>query len=300
MSLARKKDEYAPMPGEASSLELQYPARLVEPSAWLGHVPFAFWLVAAIRPRMIVELGVHTGNSYCAFLQAVQTLGLDTRCFGIDHWQGDAHAGYYGDEVYRELLAYHDARYGTFSTLLRTSFEAALPSFSDGSVDLIHIDGFHTYEAVSQDFTSWLPKTSSRAVALFHDTNVREGGFGIWRFWEEVASRYPHFEFPHSHGLGVAYLGSEPLTGPLKRLFAATGAETDRILTYFGRLGASITDRRAAQTLAVDLAAANARECRLSAEVRDRDHRLVAANEELHRVHAITDSDRRDLAGQIH
>src|SRR4051794_21305918 len=70
MSRARDKDHFVLMPGQASGLELEYPARLVEPSAWLGHVPFALWLVAAIRPRIIVELGVHTGNSYCAFLQA--------------------------------------------------------------------------------------------------------------------------------------------------------------------------------------------------------------------------------------
>src|SRR4051794_32903771 len=133
MSFACDEGDDALMPGKASGLELEYPARLVEPSGWLGHVPFALWLVGALEPRMIVELGVHTGNSYCAFLQAVHRLGLDARCFGIDHWQGDEHAGHYGDEVYQELLAYHDGRYGKFSRLLRSSFQAALPSFSDGA-----------------------------------------------------------------------------------------------------------------------------------------------------------------------
>jgi hypothetical protein len=242
------------LPGTGSGLELEYPARIVPFPSWLGHTPFALWLIGALRPRMIVELGVHTGNSYCAFLQAVDTLGLDTRCFGIDHWQGDEHAGHYGDEVYQELQAYHDPRYGTFSTLLRSSFEGALPYFSEGSVDLLHIDGFHTYEAVLADFQSWLPKVSSRGVALFHDTNVRERGFGIWQFWEELTSRHPHFEFLHSHGLGVVYLGSEPLTGPLKALFAAkTAAERESIQNYFARLGTSVVERLATRTLAAEI-----------------------------------------------
>lgn len=225
-------------------LELEYPVRLVAPPNWLGHTPFALWLVGTLRPRILVELGVHSGNSYCAFLQGVKARKLETRCFGIDHWRGDEHTGLYGDEVYEELRAHHDPLHGSFSTLLRCGFDEALPYFSDGSIDLLHIDGFHTYEAVADDFRSWLPRMSARGVVLLHDTNVRKSGFGIWRFWEEIAPRYPTFEFPHSYGLGIAYVGSEPLSGPLEALFAAkTDAEINRVRDYFARLGDSVVDR---------------------------------------------------------
>ena len=227
-----------------SGVELQYPARLVWPSPWVGHIPFAFWLVEALKPRVVVELGVHSGNSYCAFLQAIQSLGLMAQCYGIDHWRGDEHADYYGDEVYAELSAYHDPLYGSFSTLLRATFEDALPYFSDRSVDLLHIDGFHTYEAVAKDFADWLPKMSSRGVVLFHDINVREREFGVWRLWEEMAARYQTFAFVHSHGLGLVYLGSEPPPLSLRGLLTLSDPHTTgRARSYFARLGTSLIDR---------------------------------------------------------
>jgi Methyltransferase domain len=227
-----------------SGVELQYPARLVWPSPWIGHIPFAFRLVEALRPRVVVELGVHSGNSYCAFLQAVQSLALPAQCYGIDHWRGDEHSDHYGDDVYADLCAYHDPLYGTFSTLIRATFEEALPYFPDQSVDLLHIDGFHTYEAVAKDFSDWLPKVSARGVVLFHDINVREREFGVCRFWQEVAARYQTFAFVHSHGLGLAYVGTEPPPAALRTLLAPADPDSvSRTRAYFARLGTSLVDR---------------------------------------------------------
>jgi hypothetical protein len=92
------------------------------------------------------------------------------------------------------------------------TFDDALAYIPDASVDLLHIDGFHTYEAVRHDFESWQHKLSDSAVVLFHDTNVREGDFGVWRLWEELSSQFPRFEFPHGHGLGILAVGHSILT----------------------------------------------------------------------------------------
>ena len=134
------------------------PERLVQPDPWIAHIPFAFWLVEALRPRTVVELGTQSGNSYLAFCQAVQRLGLTTACFAVDTWEGDEHTGFYGEEVFAALAAYHDPRYGGFSRLVRSTFAQALTHFEDGSIDLLHVDGLHTYEAVSADLASWRPK----------------------------------------------------------------------------------------------------------------------------------------------
>jgi hypothetical protein len=185
------------------------PDRLGADSAWWGHVPFAGWLVSTARPRSIVELGCFLGVSYFAFCQAVRAEKLACTCHAIDTWQGDAHTGYYEDSIFEDFKRFNDAHYAPVSTVHRCSFDDALSRFADGSVDILHIDGQHTYEAVRHDFESWMPKLSQRGVVLFHDTSERVADFGVWRFWDEVAVRWPAFQFLHSHGLGVLAVGSD-------------------------------------------------------------------------------------------
>jgi glycosyltransferase involved in cell wall biosynthesis/SAM-dependent methyltransferase len=176
-------------------------------SAWYGHVPFAHWIVRAVKPGTLVELGTHNGVSYSAFCEAVLRSEFDTRCYAVDTWRGDDHAEHYGEEVYWDFRRFHDGLYGAFSELLRCTFDDALRHIPDTSVDLLHIDGFHTYEAVKHDFDNWRPKLSDSAVVLLHDTNVRERDFGVWRLWEELRTQFPCFEFLHGHGLGVLAVG---------------------------------------------------------------------------------------------
>jgi uncharacterized protein YecA (UPF0149 family) len=96
------------------------------------------------------------------------------------------------------------------ATLSRSTFDAAIEEFEDGTIDLLHIDGLHTYEAVKHDFETWRPKLSKNAVVLLHDTRVWSNGFGVWRFFAELRERYWTFEFAHSFGLGMVCLGSAP------------------------------------------------------------------------------------------
>lgn len=213
--------------------------RHLPPSAWTGHLPFAAWIVEELEPKVFVELGTHCGTSYLGFCQAVRENGLHTKCFAVDTWQGDEHAGMYGDEVLENLREMHDGGYAGFSQLLRMTFDDALSYFDDGSIDLLHIDGLHTYEAVSHDFESWLPKLSTRGVILFHDTMVKERNFGVWKLWAALSARYPSFEFQHAHGLGVLIVGKD-LPANILALAASPEPEKTSVRSLFESLGACI------------------------------------------------------------
>ncbi|MDF3886547.1 class I SAM-dependent methyltransferase [Cupriavidus basilensis] len=222
---------------------IQEPEYLSGHSAWVGHIPFALALISIHRPRLFVELGSHFGDSYCAFCQAIQQVVPGGRAFAVDTWAGDEHAGYYSSHVLDALRSHHDSKYSQFSTLLQKTFDEAVRDFDDGTIDLLHIDGLHTYDAVLNDFTLWSPKMSSRGIILFHDIRVTHGDFEVWRLWAELKERYPTIEFDHSHGLGVLFYGSE-FGGRAEALSSWFAPENVPLLTdYFHRMGDKLQAR---------------------------------------------------------
>jgi hypothetical protein len=212
------------------------PERLTLVSAWKEHVPFAFFLIDAFRPKTFVELGTHNGDSYCAFCQAIQSTGSPTKAFAVDSWEGDVHVTY-DSAILKELRAHHDPRYSQFSTLMKMTFDNALANFADGSVDLLHIDGVHTYEAVKHDFDTWLPKVRPDAgIVLFHDTAVHRPTFGVFKLMDELRPRFPLFEFNNGKGLGVLLVGDQHPRG-IKDFFAAAQAKPEIVRSVFSSLG---------------------------------------------------------------
>ena len=219
------------------------PNSLQSPDAWIGHLPFAGWVIQDISPEIFVELGTHSGNSYFSFCQSVVEAGISTKCYAVDTWRGDEHAGQYGEEVFAKVNAYHQEHYAGFSRLLRMTFDDAVTYFADKSIGLLHIDGLHTYEAVRHDFETWLSKLAPGAVVMFHDTNVRERDFGVWKLWKELQAHYPNnLEFVHSHGLGVLQLNSAPENKQLQWL-RPNAPEKLRLINYFAALGSRQVER---------------------------------------------------------
>lgn len=194
--------------GQIISPLFELPPR-VPPTWWWGHIPFMFVLFKNLNPRTYVDLGVHNGASLIAACASAKKYSADSELYGIDSWMGDAQASYSdGPKIYTRLKKYIDENYPN-AKLIKKTFDEARQEFSEGQIDLLHIDGFHTYEAVKHDFSTWIDAMASDGVIIFHDTHVMQADFGVHKFWQELKQEYTTIEFSHSQGLGVLFLNPD-------------------------------------------------------------------------------------------
>jgi hypothetical protein len=68
-------------------------------------------------------------------------------------------------------------------------------------VDLLHIDGDHSYEGVKGDLAAWLPRMRPGSCVIFHDT---ESFPGVRRAFDELPGRKK--EIKQYYGLGCLFI----------------------------------------------------------------------------------------------
>lgn len=212
------------------------PAELGTAPFWRGHLPFAGFIVALQKPKVILELGVQNGDSLLAFANALKKYGPPGgKIIGVDAWEGDIHVGKQSSWIYERVRALTES-HGERVSLRREYFEDAAKSIADNSVDLLHLDGTHTEEAARADLDLYLSKLSPRGLIIMHDIAVFRQDFGVWRVWLEAKANRPAFSFAHSCGLGVLGIG-DTLDGGVKKFLHLEPGERARLRKVFSRLG---------------------------------------------------------------
>lgn len=163
------------------------------PTSWTDHIDFAQWIVKKKIPEVIVDLGVDFG--YSTFCFSLPQIG---RVYGIDSFDGDPMAGYKNTFEYvkekRKQLELENVIFikGYFGLVAK---QWKLP------IDILHIDGYHTYNAVKNDYDTWSKFVKDDGIILFHDTYVQKPGYEVDRFFNEID--LPKVNFKCSYGLGV-------------------------------------------------------------------------------------------------
>jgi len=168
------------------------------PSAWgdgnvQGHVLFVDWLIEEMQPKVTVDLGIDYGYSLIAFAH-----NNPGKVYGIDGFEGDEWTG--TRNTYDQVSGLVTNLQLNNVTLIKGYFDDVVKTW-DTKIDLLHIDGFHSYEAVKNDFEKWSGFVNSTGVILFHDTDSHDARFGVKQFFQELDM--PKHELFGFQGLGI-------------------------------------------------------------------------------------------------
>ena len=185
------------------------------------------------RPlRCVVEIGTARGGTIFAWCNLAEP---DATLISID-LPGGKFGGGYGEAEIRTMRSFARRRQ-TMHFLQADSHDAAtkqqlLHLLAGAEIDFLMIDGDHTYDGVRSDFEMYAPLVRSGGLLAFHDVlyHDRVPECQVDRFWNEIRSRYSHWEFVrpgHDAGWGswggIGVLQAQATTG-----FASHQAHADR------------------------------------------------------------------------
>lgn len=192
-------------------------ARFAEATFGTGQVHdeiLAFIELAAARsPRAVCEIGIADGGTTFLLGRSLPDCRL---LIGVDL--------YVKNRSLLRLLKPEGQRFvpisgSSRSPRTRRRVERAL---GGDELDLLFIDGDHSYEGVKRDFLDYRGLVRSGGMIAFHDicagTSDHPATGNVWvggvpRFWEEVKATYEHRELVHdreSPGFGIGVLRYEP------------------------------------------------------------------------------------------
>jgi predicted O-methyltransferase YrrM len=188
---------------------------LIRPLQIPGEIRQLLQLLEQKPPRRVLEIGTARGGTLFLFCQLA---AADATIISLDLPQGQFGGGYPPWKVpfYRSF-----ARPGQQVHLQRDdshrpeTLEQITGILQGRKLDLLFIDGDHTYAGVRRDFEMYAPLVQAGGLIVLHDIVVHkpETGCEVNRFWEEIKSRYPHREFVSDWGqrwagLGVLFVSS--------------------------------------------------------------------------------------------
>jgi len=148
-------------------------------------VRFYKWAVDnAASPAHFVEVGSWKGRSSSAMVVEIINSGKNIQFDCVDTWlgapehrEGSTIAGGVfvdADVVKGQLFEVFSANMkpveGHYKAV-RMESVAAAAMYADNSLDFVFIDADHTYESITSDIQSWLPKVKIGGIISGHDYN---------------------------------------------------------------------------------------------------------------------------------
>lgn len=147
-------------------------------------------MVAALSPKNILEIGTQYGGTFCVWCQLASPEG---KKISIDLYDG-IHGGITKDVCEQRNIAlsraFNNVHFLMFDSHKEDTVERVKRILGDETVDFLFIDGDHTYEGVSQDFTMYKQFVRPGGLIAFHDINestlTLSTNCMVSKFWSEL------------------------------------------------------------------------------------------------------------------
>jgi predicted O-methyltransferase YrrM len=209
----RRRTPQGVTPESALAFTFGPSGKLIVPGQFQSEIRQLAELAYQKKPRVVVEIGTKWGGTlaiWCAIAQPDATL------VSID-LPGGIHGGGYARWralVYRRLAqagqSLHLLRLDSHRTETREHLKTLLPP---GGIDLLFIDGDHTYDGVKMDFEMYSPLVRRGGLVVFHDICVHSPHkeCQVDKFWEEIRTQHKSWEYVENpvqtmFGIGVLEL----------------------------------------------------------------------------------------------
>jgi predicted O-methyltransferase YrrM len=126
----------------------------------------------------IVEVGSYHGKSAVNLAYAVRKRGGNARIYCVDTWRNENIEFARNVDVYQRFLD-NTSTYHSIITTLRGRSEDVGTAWDKGPIDVLFIDGDHSFEGVTKDIRAWVPHVKRGGLLLFHDSGLEGVRRGI-------------------------------------------------------------------------------------------------------------------------
>ncbi len=165
--------------------------------------------IEKLNPRFILEIGTANGGTFFLFSRAADpdallvSLDLPARLGGggTPKWKSWI--------LQRLLLPRQTASFIRDDSHASTTFERVKRTLDGNPLDLLFLDGDHTYEGVKADFDMYSSLVRPGGLIVFHDILLHEpaNNCQVDQFWAELKLRFPISEIVQDPAQGWAGIG---------------------------------------------------------------------------------------------
>jgi cephalosporin hydroxylase len=177
-------------------VRLTYDTFNVKPQQVIEEITQLLNMLAINKPKFILEIGTAGGGTLFLLSRVARP---DASIISLDLPGGGFGGGYLSSKIpfYQTFATQNQKIYFVREdSHSPQTFQLIQETLKGHKLDLLFIDGDHTYYGVKKDFEMYSRLVEKGGLIAFHDvcrTGI-ETGCEVYKFWLEIKKQYPHEE----------------------------------------------------------------------------------------------------------